>query len=129
MEKVEILMDTFCQSMGGYALQKRRLIADFKDRGGRDINQGLTIWHNRGASDQSLVESVRVDLARSGCTLTALAELLENGGAKVLYLAPGYLEETMREMGLTMPEDIPTAMRAAGCCPVNWEELARSRRQ
>lgn len=119
MEKVEILMDTLCLSMGGYAPKKRRLIADFKNHCGEDMNQDLTVWHSRRGSDQSLVEAVREDLARSGCALTALAELLEDGGANVLYMAPGYLEEVMREMGLEVPEDMTAAMRDAGCRPVN----------
>jgi len=47
----------------------------------------------------------------------------------VLYLAPGYLEECMHERGLSVPEDLPAAMRAAGCCPVNWEELIGTNRR
>ena len=86
MEKVEILMDALCRSMGGYAPQKRRLIADYKDSSGQDINQDLTVWHRQGASDKSLVEAVRGDLAQSGYTLTALGELLEVGGAMVMFL-------------------------------------------
>lgn len=129
MEKVEIMMDSLCRAMGDYGPQKRRLIADYKDRHCKDINQSLTVWHSRGASDKSLVESVRGELARSGYTLTALGELLEDGSAKALYLAPGYLEEAMREMGLKVPEDIIAAMKAAGCRPVNWEELTQKRRK
>lgn len=125
--RTEIMIDSLCQSMGGYAPQKRRLIVDYKDCRGKDINQSLTVWHSRGASDKSLVESVRCDLARQGYTLTALGELLEDGIAKALYLAPGYLEECMREMGLKVPEDMSAAMRAAGCRPVNWKELTHER--
>jgi len=119
----EIMMDALCRTMGDYAPKKRRLIADYKDRCGNDINQSLTVWHSRGASEKSLVESVRGDLARSGYKLSALWELLEDDRAKALYLNPGYLEECMREMGLKVPKDMSAAMRAAGFCPVNWEEL------
>jgi len=121
--RTELMMDSLCQAMGGYAPKKRQLIADYKDRCGKDINRSLTVWHSRGASDKSLVESVRSELARQRYTLTALGELLEDGSAKILYLAPGYLEECMCEMGLKVPEDLAAAMRAAGCHPVNWEEL------
>lgn len=124
--RTEIMMDLLCRAMGGYGPQKRRLIADYKDRCGKDINQTLTVWHRRGASDKFLVESVRGDLARSGYRLTALGELLEDGSTKALYLAPGYLEEFAAEMGLTTSKDIAAAMRAAGCCPVNWDELVRA---
>ena len=129
MEKVEIMMDALCQSMGGYALKKRWLIVDYKDSSGRDLNQDLTVWHSPRATDKSLVESVRGDLARSGYHLTALGELLEDGGTKALYLAPGYLEEAIREMGLKVPQDMAAALKAAGYHPVNWEELTQNRRQ
>ena len=123
----EIMMDSLCQAMGDSALRKRRLIVDYKDSSGQDINQDLTVWHSPQAADKSLVESVRGDLARSGYTLTSLGELLEDGGARVLYLAPGYLDEAIREMGLKVPEDMTSAMRRAGVHPVNWEELVHGR--
>lgn len=129
MEKVEIMMDALCRSMGGYGPRKRHLIADYKDRRGKDMNQDLTVWHSRGASDKSLVESVRCDLARQRYALTALGELLEDGSTRALYPAHGYLEEFAAEMGLTMPEDMTAAMKAAGCHPVNWEELTQGWRQ
>lgn len=129
MEKVEIMVDSLCRAMGDYALRKRRLVVDYKDSSGQDINQDLTVWHSPQATDRALVESVRGDLARSGYTLTAIGELLENGCAKVLYLTPGYLEEAMPEMGLQVPDDLASAMEAAGCRPVNWEELTRKRRK
>ena len=121
--RTEIMMDSLCKSMGGYAPHKRWLFADYKDRSGHDLNQPLTVWHSRGVSDKSLVESVRGALAQSGYTLTALGELLEDGNVKTLYLAPGYMEECLQEMGLKVPEDLPNAMRAARCHPVNWTEL------
>lgn len=126
MEKVQFLMDRILEPLGDYRPRKRCLIADCKDRLGNDLNRDLTVWHSRGASDKSLVESVHSDLARQGYTLTALAELLEDGSAKALYLAPGYVEEAIHEMGLTVPVDMPAAMHAAGVCPVNWEELTSS---
>lgn len=93
MKKDQNLMDALFQSMGGYALQKRQLIADYKGPGGGDLEQDLTVWHSRGTSDQSLVSGVRADLARRGCTLTALGELLEDGSAMILYVDPDALKE------------------------------------
>lgn len=55
--------------------------------------------------------------------MTSLGEVLEDGSAKALYLAPSYMEEFMRELGLKVPEDMPAAMSAAGVHPVNWDEL------
>lgn len=63
---VEIMMDTFCKAMGGYALQKRRLIADYKDRNGKDLNQDLTVWHSRKASDKSLVDQFAGNWFKAG---------------------------------------------------------------
>ena len=67
--------------------------------------------------------AIREALAGNGCKLTALAEYMEDGAGRALYLAPGYLEEFAAEMGLTMPENIAAALTAAGVHPVNWEEL------
>lgn len=94
----EKLIDSLCEPFGDYAPKKRCLIADYKDANGTDANQYLTVYHNRNSTDESLVESVRQDLAGQGCTLTALGEF-------------------------TAPEDIAAALTAAGVHPVNWEEL------
>ena len=40
-----------------------------------------------------------------------------------LYIAPGYLEEAAKELGRSIPKDIPAALEAAGLHPVNLEEL------
>lgn len=128
MEKVEILMDALGQAMGGYALQKRRLLADYKDRQNRDLHQSLTVWHSRTASDAALVEAVRRELTQSGYTVAALWEVLEDGSTKALYLAPGCLEEFAAEMGFPMPQDMAASLTAAGLHPVNWEELTRTKR-
>lgn len=117
------LIDSLCEPFGDYAPKKRCLIADYKDANGTDANQYLTVYHNRNSTDESLVESVRQDLAGQGCTLTALGEFTADGKQRALYLAPGYLEEFAAEMGLTMPGDIAAALTAAGVHPVNWEEL------
>lgn len=116
-------MDTLCKPLGEYAPRARRLIADYKDRDGADLHQELVTWHDRRATDEALVQSVRDALTGHGCRLTALAECLEDGTMRALYLAPGYLEEFAAEMGLTMPKDIAATLTAAGVRPVNWSEL------
>lgn len=120
---VEAMMDAYCKAMGDFALRKRRLIVDYKDHSGRDFHQDLVTWHDRRATDEALVQSVRESLAGKGYTLTALGEVLGDGSTKVLYLAPGYMEESLQEMGLKVPTDMTAAMSAAGIHPVNWEEL------
>lgn len=116
-------MDALCKPLGEYAPRARRLIADYKDKDGTDLHQELVAWHDQRAADETLVQSIRDALAGSGCRLTALAEYMEDGTGRALYLAPGYLEEFAAEMGLTMPEDVAAALTAAGVHPVNWEEL------
>lgn len=120
---VERVMAALCEPLGDCAPRCRRLVADYKDSTGRDLHQELVTWHDRRATDEALVQSIREALAGNGCKLTALAEYIENGKANTLYLAPGYLEEFAAEMGLTMPENIAAALTAAGVHPVNWEEL------
>ncbi len=105
----------------------RRLMADYKDRAGRDFHQELVTIHSPGATDASLVDSIREALTGRGCILTALLEFLNDGSHRALYLGRGYLEEYMNELGLTMPDDLAAAMTAAGIHPVNWEELTHGR--
>ncbi|NCE65330.1 hypothetical protein D1159_12265 [Pseudoflavonifractor sp. 524-17] len=128
----ERAMAALCEPLGDYAPRRRRRIADYKDSAGRDLHQDLVTWHDRQAADEALVRSIREALAGNGCRLTALAECMEDGTGRALYLAPGYLEEFAAEMGLTMPENIAAALAAAGVHPVNWEELtygAKSQRK
>lgn len=117
------VMELLTAPMGAYAPRLRRMIVDYKDSSGRDYHQDLMIWHNPSATDADLVENVRESLVQQGYTLSALGELLDNGGANVLYLMPGYLEESIKDLGLSVPDDIAAALTAAGVHPVNWEEL------
>lgn len=120
---VERVMAALCEPLGDCAPRCRRLVADYKDSAWRDLHQELVTWHDRRATDEALVQSIREALAGNGCKLTNLAEYMEDGAGRALYLAPGYLEEFAAEMGLTMPENIAAALTAAGVHPVNWEEL------
>lgn len=121
----ERVLHQLCGPMGGFALGCRHLIVDFKDIDGQDFNRELMTLHDGRATDEMLVESIRGELAGAGYTLTALGEFLENGGRRALYLAPGYMEEALAELGQPVPTDILAALEAAGAGrPVNWRELA-----
>lgn len=120
---VNKIMDALCEPLGECVPRRRRLVADYKDETGRDLHQEVMTWHDRRATDAALVESIQKEFSGIGCKLTALAECPENGPGRVLYLAPGYLEEFAVEMGLPIPEDIAATLGAAGVRPVNWEEL------
>lgn len=111
----------------GLNIRRRRLLADYKDSTGRDLHQDLMTLHDPRATDEALVKSVRDFLAGRGCKLTGLVEYMVDGRGRVVYLAPGYLEEFAAEMGLTMPEDLAVALTAAGVHPVNWEELTHGK--
>ena len=73
------------------------------------------------------MESVKAEVAQKGCRLTALAEYIEDGAWKALYLSPGYLEECAAELGLKIPINIGEALDAIGIHPVNLEELKHGR--
>lgn len=124
---VERVLSALTAPLGDYAPRRRHLVADYKDTAGRDLHQEfLTIQHPKG-TDEALVDSIKAELTRIGCRLTALAECKADGMWQALYLSPGYLEEYAAETGLTMPKDIAAALSAAGIHPVNLEELKRGR--
>ena len=121
------MMDALTEPFGDYAPRRRHLLADYKDKEGRDYHRELMTWHSPGATDKALVESVRAEVAQKGCRLTALAECVEDGSWKALYLSPGYLEEYAAEIGLTLPSNIGETLDKAGINPVNLEELKHGR--
>ena len=117
------MMDALTEPFGDYAPRRRHLLADYKDKEGQDYHQELMTWHSPNATDKTLVESVKAEVARMGFTLSALLEYQDGGKVAALYIAPGYLEETAKELGRPIPKDIPAALEAAGLHPVNMEEL------
>lgn len=120
----ERAVQALCGPVGDFAPRCRRLVADYKDGGGTDFHRELMALHGENVTDEALVESIRGELAGAGYILTALGESLEGGRGRVLYLAPGYMEEAMAEMGLTMPKDLIAALETTGAGrPVNWREL------
>ena len=117
------MMDALTKPFGDYAPRRRHLLADYKDKEGRDFHQELMTWSN--STDTALVEAVKADMARSGFALSALMEYQDGGSVAALYIAPGYLEETAKELGRPIPKDIPAALEAAGLHPVNLEDLKK----
>ena len=113
------MMDALTGPFGDYAPRRRHLLADYKDKEGRDYHQELMTWHSPNTTDKALVESVKAEVARMGFTLSALLEYQDGGKVTALYIAPGYLEEAAKELG----RSIPAALEAAGLHPVNLEEL------
>lgn len=73
---VERVMAALCEPLVGCAPRCRRLVADYKDSTGRDLHQELVTWHDRRATNEALVQSIREALAGNGCKLTALAEYI-----------------------------------------------------
>lgn len=123
---MERVMHLACKPMGANAPRLRRLIVDYKNSSGRDYNQDILILCPPEGTDEKLVDAIRESLSGQGFTLTSLAEVAGNG-VKVLYIAPGYLEEVIKELGLPVPEDMAKNMTSAGIHPVNWEELTHGR--
>lgn len=97
-EDMDRVMDLLLTPLGDLAPRCRKLMVDYKAPDGQDWHQELVTLHHPGAGDAALVESIRDSLAERGCQLTALGE-----AGKILYMAPGYLEECAAEMGL--PDD------------------------
>lgn len=115
------MMDALTEPFGDYAPRRRHLLADYKDKEGRDFHQELMTWSN--STDKALVGTVKADMARHGFKLSALAEYQDGGSVSSLYIAPGCLEETIKGLGRYIPKDIPAALEAAGLHPVNWEDF------
>lgn len=105
--------------------KKWRLILDFKDADGQDKNTDVTVISPYRTTDESVVERIKQDIAKQGGKLSALAEVMDNGSIRSLYLAPGYLEEYLTEKGLPFPLDMKANFDKAGLHPVNYDELVK----
>lgn len=120
---VERVVDALTGPLGDYAPRRRHLMVDYKDKEGIDLHQEVLVLHPNGATDESLVQSIKEQLPG----LTAIAELLPGDKWSALYIAPGYLEEYAAEIGLTLPPNIGETLADAGIHPVNLEELKHGR--
>ena len=120
---MERVVDALTGPLGDYAPRRRHLMGDYKDQDGTDCHQEVLVLHQNGATDESLVQSIKEQLPG----LTAIAELLPDDKWSALYIAPGYLEEYAAEIGLTLPPNIGETLVDAGIHPVNLEELKHVR--
>lgn len=120
---VERVVDALTGPLGDYAPRRRHLMVDYKGKEGIDLHQEVLVLHPNGATDESLVQSIKEQLPG----LTAIAELLPGDKWSALYIAPGYLEEYAAEIGLTLPPNIGETLADAGIHPVNLEELKHGR--
>lgn len=120
---LEQVVEALTGPLGDYAPLRRHLTVDYKDKTGMDFHQEVLVLHPNGATNESLVQSIKEQLPG----LTAIAELLHDGKWSALYIAPGYLEECAAEIGLTLPPNIGETLETAGIHPVNLEELKHGR--
>lgn len=118
---MERVADALTGPLGDCVPRCRHLMVDYKD--GIDLHQEVLVLHPNGATDESLVKSIKEQLPG----LAAIAELLPDDKWSALYIAPGYLEEYAAEMGLTLPPNIGETLDNAGIHPVNLEELRHGR--
>lgn len=121
----ELAFDMLHEVLGEYAPRKRRLLLDFKDGSGQDRNTDTIAWHNRNTADEAVIEMLKTQIASEGGTLSAVTELLENEKVCCLYCVPGFIEESIHEWGIPVPNDMKAAMENAGFHPINWDELVQ----
>ena len=87
-----------------------RLLVDYKTPNGIDRNMDTLANVPRGTTTAQLIERVRADLP-NGCTLSAISSV---DYGRPVYIAPGFLEETIREQGKSVPDDLEVAMKNCG---------------
>ena len=105
--------------------KKWRLILDFKNADGQDKNTDVMVISPYRTTDETIVAHIKQNIAKQGGKLSALAEVMDNGSIRSLYLAPGYLEECLIEKGLPIPSDLKANFDKAGLHPVNYDELVK----
>lgn len=124
-----VLLDAVFTPLGDYAPQKRWVVIDFKNAQDEDRNLNTYLYCNHFFTDEMIVQALSAQIASEGGRLCSLCEVIEDGGkqwGRCIYSVPGYLEETMKERGLPIPEDMIACANAAGFHPINWDELVKS---
>ncbi len=99
-----------------------RLLVDFKDENGIDKHAPVYILRNDQTMDEMIVWALKNQIEQSGGKLSAVSD-----GLRCMYLAPGILEESCREMGLPIPHDTQSFLEYAGLNPINKAELGKQR--
>ncbi|WP_346704525.1 hypothetical protein [uncultured Agathobaculum sp.] len=103
----------------------RRFVIDYKTMDGRDKNTDIVACCPRQMNDEQVVEKLKERLLEWG----KVSSIFEQGadGMRCLYVIPGYLEESISEIGLHVPGDMENAVRTTfgSHLPVNWDELVR----
>ena len=101
-------------TLGDYAPAVRRLQIDYKVNNRQNRHTDTVTLASPGVTDAALVRSVREHIEAVGGRLSAVWETRENGLPRCLYVIPGFLEESVREMGLSVPADPVAAMERVG---------------
>lgn len=128
MTAAAYVLESVLKPLGDNAPAVRRLLLDYKIRGGRDRHQEIVTALPKDAPDDALIETAIAFLHQredKTVAVSAITELCRNGDFRHVYLAPGFLEESMRESGLPVPADMKAYMLARGWRPLNWDELCR----
>ena len=101
------------------AMHVLRLAVDYKNPKGIDCSVDLLATLPYGFGTKNLISRVRSDLPE-GCELSAIGSI---DYMRPIYIAPGFLAESMREDGLPVPDDLDAAMTAVGLNFITLEEM------
>ena len=125
LQRAELLFDTMYSISGSPIAKKRRLLLDYKDSTGADRHSETVAYFNVDMTEQDFLKNLKESVAQQGYKLSSAIEFLPNS-MRCLYLAPGYLEESMRDLGLPVPSDMKAntmkSLKHTGL-PINWDEL------
>ena len=76
---LEQMVEALTGPLGDYAPRRRHLMVDYKNKAGTDFHQEVLVFHPNGATDESLVQSIKEQLP--GLTLPPnIGETLDNAG-------------------------------------------------
>lgn len=128
MTAAAYLMESLLKPFGDYAPVVHRLLLDYKIHGVCDCHREILALMPKDATDAALLKKAKeflVHLKGKKVKLSAVTERYPNGDFRLIYLAPGFMEESIRESGLPVPADMEAFMLAQGWRPVNWDELRR----
>lgn len=124
MKVQNLLFAPLVEVMGDKAPRCSMIGVDYKNGSGVDCSTYAVIMRPAKLTDEVLVKHIRDDMEGKGFELSGVHEYVEGEPPRLIYVKRSFFEETMMEMGVSIPKDLKGALDAFGYHPINLEDFA-----
>lgn len=120
---MNFLLAPMVEALGDKAPKCSMIGVDYKNRSGVDCYTYAVIMRGVSLTDEILVEQIRMDMEQKGFELSGVHEYTEGNPPRLIYVKRSFFEETLTEMGVSIPKDLKGALEAFGYHPINLADF------